>query len=71
MGMEYKSIVIKHLKKYEPSDAVLNEAAADGWELISACALHSSFEGKLMEVFYLGRKRTGQPPQMPPAVPEE
>jgi hypothetical protein len=66
--MEYKSIVIKHLKKYESSDGVLNEAAADGWELISACALHSSFEGKLMEVFYLGRK---QPPQMPPVIPEQ
>jgi hypothetical protein len=49
----------------------LNDAAADGWELISACALHSSFEGKLMEVFYLGRKRAGQPPQMPPAIPTE
>jgi hypothetical protein len=68
MTMEYKSIVIKHLKKYEPSDGVLNEAAADGWELISASALHSSFEGKLMEVFYLGRKRTGQ---MPPAIPAD
>jgi hypothetical protein len=64
--MEYKTIVVKFVpgQKYNPPDAMLNEVAADGWELLSVAISANR------EIFYLSRKRVG-PAQMPPAIPAE
>jgi hypothetical protein len=59
--LEYKTIVRRHEqdKGYNPPDDLLNEAAADGWEMIGTNMLGSIYKGAICEIFYLRRRLTG------------